>query len=65
LASKELKDYHVNIFLKASKMYIANNKLFILGGFYEGKFSILPSNELFSIDLEEFENTRIYNIKRL
>ena len=65
LASKELKDYHVNIFLKASKMYIANNKLFILGGFYDGEFSIRPSNELFSIDLEEFENTRIYNIKRL
>jgi len=65
LVSKDLKDYHVNIFLKASKMYIANNKLFILGGFYDGEFSILPSNELFSIDLEEFENTRVYNIKRL
>ncbi len=63
--SKELKEYHVNIFLKGTKMYFAHNKLFILGGVYEGEFSTQPSNEMFSIDLGEFENTRIHNIKKL
>ena len=65
VATRELKEYHVNLFLKASKMYFVHNKLFILGGFYESEFSIQPSNGVFSIDLDEFENTRIHNIKKL
>ncbi len=65
IATRELKEYHVNLFLKASKMYFVHNKLFILGGFYDNEFSVQPSNGVFSIDLDEFENTRIHNIKKL
>lgn len=65
IVTRELKEYHVNLFLKASKMYFVNKKLIILGGFYDREFSVQPSNGVFSIDLDEFENTRIHNIKKL
>ena len=62
--NKSLKEYHISLFLKASKMYLMNNKLFILGGFYQDEFSLTPSKGLFSIDLHQFENSRIHKMSK-
>lgn len=63
--TKNLKEYHVELFLEASNMYFANNNLFILGGSYQDEFSNIPSKDLFSIDINEFENSRIHKITSL
>jgi hypothetical protein len=63
--TKNLKEYHVELFLEASNMYFANNNLFILGGSYQDEFSNTPSKDLFSIDINEFENSRIHKITSL
>jgi len=53
-----LKEYEIGIDFKFSAMYYDNNKLYLLGGQLEDSFSKVPSSKLFSIDLEEFKNTR-------
>ncbi|MEN8125575.1 MAG: carboxypeptidase-like regulatory domain-containing protein [Bacteroidota bacterium] len=63
--TKNLKEYHIGIFLEASKMYFFKNKLFILGGLHQGDFSFEPSKELYSIDLKEFEISQIHKISKL
>ncbi len=63
--TKNLTEYHINILLEASNMYFTNNKLFILGGSYQDEFSNIPSKDLFSIDIDEFENSRIHKISTL
>lgn len=63
--TKELNQYLIDLDLKASKLYYANNKLYILGGYRENSFSVKPSANLYSIDLREFETTKIYKSKRL
>ena len=63
--TKELNQYLIDLDLKASKLYYANNKLYILGGYRENSFSVKPSANLYSINLREFETTKIYKSKRL
>ena len=63
--SKELKEYLVDLFLQASAMYLSNHKLYIIGGYKDDNFTTRSSRDLFSIDLNEFENTRINRSKTL
>ena len=63
--TKELNEYLIELSLEASEMYYVDNKLFILGGFRENNYSLQPSKGLFSIDMSEFNNTRIHNSKTL
>lgn len=63
--TKELNSYSVNIFLKGSKLYCIENKLYILGGFEEDRISKKPSSGFFSIDLDELSNTKIKESKYL
>lgn len=65
IKTKELQQYLIDLNLKSSKLYYANNKLYILGGFRENNYSVTPSRELYSIDLNEFEKTKINKSKRL
>lgn len=63
--TKALKEYLINLPLKASKLFYCNNKLYLLGGYFENYYSQYPSSNLFSIDIDEFENTKPNRIKTL
>ena len=63
--TKELNEYLIELSLKASEMYYVDNKLFILGGLRENNYSLQPSKGLFSIDMNEFNKTKVHNSKTL
>jgi len=65
IKTKELKEYATGLFLKASNIHYANNKLYIIGGFKGDQNSKKPSTDIFSIDLSEFKITRVQNSKIL
>ena len=61
IETKELNVYLIDLALKYSELFYANNKLYILGGFNQDEFSIEPSSNLYSIDLNEFKRTETHN----
>lgn len=63
--TKELNEYLIELFLEASEMYYNNNTLYIIGGLKRTNYSMYPSSELFSIDINEFNNTKVHNSKTL
>ena len=63
--TKELKQYLIDLDLKASQLYYANDKLYVLGGFRENSWATIPSAQLYAIDINEFQTTRINKSKRL
>ena len=65
ILTKELNEYLIDLPLKASELYYSANKLFILGGFKKTNYSLFSSRGLYSIDLNEFENTKIQMSKKL
>lgn len=56
--TKELKEYLIDLPMQASKLFFYNDKLYLLGGYIENYFSKFPSPNLFSIDSNEFKNTK-------
>lgn len=56
--TKQLKEYLIILPMKASKLYFSDNKLYLLGGYIENYYAKYPSPNLFSIDINEFENTK-------
>ena len=65
VVTKELNEYLIDLYLQTSEMYCKDNKLYILGGFKETSYSLYPSPELFSININEFNITKIQNSKTL
>ena len=63
--SKELKEYLINLPMKASKLFFSDNKLFLPGGYVENYYSTYPSPGFFSIDINEFNDTKPNRIKFL
>ncbi len=61
--NKELNEYLIDLNLKSSELFYTNNMLYILGGFVEDDFSVSTSSGLFSINLNEFEKTKINHSK--
>ena len=61
--TKELKKYFIGLYLNASKMFVVNNKTYILGGFTKDEFSTTPSRNLYSVNLNEFEKTKIIKVR--
>jgi hypothetical protein len=61
IETKELNVYLIDLALKYSELFYSNNKLYILGGFNQDEFSIEPSSNLYSIDLNEFKRTETHN----
>mgnify|MGYP003583994490 CR=1 FL=1 len=57
LKTKQLKEYETEIALKYSAMYFDDDKLYIVGGLTEDKFSKLPSTNVFSINIADFKTT--------
>jgi hypothetical protein len=63
--TKTLKEYLINLPLKASKLYYCEDKLYLIGGYLENYYSQYPSPNLLRIDIDEFENTKPNRIKTL
>jgi len=63
--TKELNEYLIELYLEASEMYYDDDTLYILGGFKKTSYSMYPSSQLFSIDMNEFNKTKIHNSKTL
>ncbi len=63
--TKELNEYLIDLPLEGAELYYFDNTLYILGGFRKNSYSISPSKDLFSIDISEFNNTKIQNLKTL
>ncbi|SDR94007.1 Kelch motif-containing protein [Polaribacter sp. KT25b] len=61
--TKILNEFRIDLNLKNSEIYYYKDKLYILGGLIEEEFEKSPSSKLYSIDLNEFTNTRIINTK--
>lgn len=55
--TKEIKNFQINLSLKSSELFCINNKLYILGGAETSVTSKFPSQDLYSIDLHEFQIT--------
>jgi hypothetical protein len=56
--TKEQKEYLIDLPMKSSKLFYYDNKLYLLGGYIENYYSKFPSPNLFSIDINEFSNTK-------
>lgn len=63
IQTKELNEYYINLHKKAAHLYYTNNKLYILGGYKYTNYSIVRSASLFSIDLNQFNLTKIRRSK--
>lgn len=63
--TKQLKEYETGLTLKYAAMYFDDNKLYILGGLTETKYTKMPSADVFSINIEDFKNTNITRAKFL
>ncbi len=63
--TNELNQYLIGLFLKKANMHFYNNKLYILGGYLQNEYSITPSKNVYSIDLDELEKTKINKSKIL
>lgn len=63
--TKTLKEYLINLPLKASKLYYCEDKLYLIGGYLENYYSQYPSANLLRIDIDEFEKTKPNRVKTL
>lgn len=59
IATKELNQYLVDLSLEDAKLYSTNDKLYILGGFSNRYNRLTVSNDLYSIDMDEFDKTAL------
>jgi hypothetical protein len=57
--TKELNQFSIGLQFKDAEMHFYNNKLYIMGGYVESSTSITSSKGVYSIDVEEFDNTRV------
>lgn len=63
--NKELSEYYIKLNLTCSKMFFSNNTLYLLGGINLGDYDTTPSSSLYSIDVVEFNKTKIIKSKTL
>lgn len=63
--SKQIKEYLVDLELKAATMHFLNDKLYIIGGYSFGTFAKSPSSKVYSISIDEFDNTAPHRIRIL
>jgi len=63
IITKTLNEYNINLKLEASRIHYYKNKLYVVGGYIINDYSKSPSSNLYSIDINEFETTKIINSK--
>jgi hypothetical protein len=56
--SKQVKEYLISLELDAASMHFLNDKLYIIGGFTDTNYTFTPSKEVYTISIDEFENTK-------
>lgn len=59
IKQKELRQYNIGLHLNNSKMHFADDKLFIVGGSKEEDYSTYVSNGVYSVDIDEFDTTKV------
>lgn len=69
IETKNLNEYLIELNLKSAQLFYRNNILYILGGFREYEYSVSPSSNVYSIDVDEFKKTLInkttsFNLKK-
>nr|WP_297784442.1 carboxypeptidase-like regulatory domain-containing protein [uncultured Allomuricauda sp.] len=63
--TKEMDEYSINLDLKSAQLYVHEDKIYLLGGYSRKKYVVEPSREIYSIDLSQFERTRVFKSKVL
>ena len=63
--SQQLKEYLIELNIKSSSMYFFDNKLYIVGGTSFVNYATAATANVYSIDINEFDNTRPNRIKVL
>ncbi|GAA4273600.1 carboxypeptidase-like regulatory domain-containing protein [Aquimarina gracilis] len=63
--TKVLKEYLIDLYLKASNLHCSNDTLYVIGGFVDDQTIKLPSSRMVSIDLKDFERTKVNRLKQL
>nr|WP_248724945.1 hypothetical protein [Seonamhaeicola sp. ML3] len=63
--TKTLNEYKISIQFDGCAMHYYNDKIYLIGGYVENEYSRSSANKIISIDLDEFENTKIYRSKTL
>jgi len=63
LKSKILNEYLVKIYTSNANMHFHEGKLYILGGHLKNNYSKNVSEKMYSIDIEEFNSTKILKSK--
>ena len=63
--TKTLNEYVIDLRLKASELYYYEDKLYLLGGYTYNEYSTTPSDNFYSIEVNEFLNTEIKNTKKM
>ncbi|MCH2034145.1 MAG: hypothetical protein MK202_11610 [Tenacibaculum sp.] len=55
-----LKEYKIDLPYESSKMFLVNNKFYLVGGFVKDQYQVKPSKKMYTIDLNEL-NTTLYD----
>lgn len=61
IETKESNAYLIDLGLKSAGLFYTNNTLYILGGFQQDEYSVSPSPDLYSVNLDEFKRTETFN----
>ncbi len=61
--AQTLEAYDINLKLKGPRMHYYQNKLYLLGGYIEGDYSLTASPRVYVIDVDEFNKTAPSNSK--
>ncbi|CAL2081252.1 conserved exported hypothetical protein [Tenacibaculum sp. 190524A05c] len=59
-SNKGLKEYKIDLPYESSKMFLVDNKFYLLGGYVKEQFQLKPSKKMYTIDLKEL-NTTLYD----
>jgi len=60
-----LREYYISLINTKSNIFYSNERLYIIGGLEDKKYSREPLNTLVSFDIKEFAKTKVKNEKKL
>ena len=61
--TKEINVYLIDLVLNSVELFCTGNMLYVLDGKYTDRYSVTPSSDLYSIDLNEFKKTKTYPVE--
>lgn len=63
LKTREIKEYAIDLGLNYCGLFWVDNTLVVIGGYEEDTGSVIPSSQVFAIDLDEFSSTQVTSVK--